>query len=70
MATLVGVRRGPTPVLGQEERQPVTRTRQVGLFGIERKQYIVGGDAGVERVDEAFEERHAADSEKQRGRRV
>ena len=63
MATLVGVRRGPAPVLGEEQRQPVASAREVGLLGIQREQHVVGGHAGVERVDEALEERHAADPE-------
>ena len=70
VAALVGVRRRPTPVLGQEQRQSVAGAREVGLFGIQRQQDVVGGHAGVELVDETFEERHAADPEKQRGRRV
>ncbi len=45
-------------------------TGEVGLLGVERQQHLVGDDTVVEGVDERLEERHAADPEKQCGRRV
>ena len=53
-----------SPVLGEEQRQPVPGTGEIRLLGVQRDEYVVGAHPLVERVDESFEERHATDSEK------
>ena len=53
MAPLGGIRRRPAEVLGQEEGQVALAFLEV--FGIERAEHRVAGDAGIEALDDAIE---------------
>jgi len=53
--SVVGVRRRPAPVLHEEQRQPVTGTREV-LVRVQRPQDRVQRNALVEPVDELPED--------------
>ena len=67
VAPLVGVGRGPTPVLDQEQTEPLPRTGKVVLVGVERQQGGVRLDVVVEVIDELYEEVVAADRVVERG---
>ena len=61
MTTLLHVRRGSAPVLGEEERQAMFGTVEVRLVRVQRPQNLVGDHAGIELVHQANEEVHASD---------
>ena len=65
---LLGVGRRPAPVLDQEQREPLPRATQVGRLRIQAYEHRILRDTVVERVDEATEERTAADAFVQAGR--
>ena len=55
VAPLLAVRRGPTPVLHQEQCEVARRLGEV--VGVQRAQQRVAGDAEVEAIDQIDEER-------------
>ena len=59
MSPPIAVRRGPAPVLSQEQCEVLGRWAEI--VGIQRPQHDVVGDAGVEAVDECNEKRHPPD---------
>ena len=63
--TLVVVRRWPTPVLGQEQPEPMTGATEIGGLGIQRREDVIGLYALIEAVDESLEELHPADGYEQ-----
>src|SRR5690606_12962010 len=60
VASALRVRVGSTPVLHEEQGQPLRGRAQV-LLRVQRPEHEVGGDAGVELVDQRPEGRLAAD---------
>ena len=67
MATLGVVRSRPSPVLGEKERQPMAGSGEVARIRIDRHEDRIRRGAGIEVIDEPFEERHAAGGVVERG---
>lgn len=58
---LLAVDRRAAPVLGQEQREPVARTREIIVVGVHSEQDRVALHAVIEAVDEPLEEPQATD---------
>ena len=67
MPTLLHVRRGSTPILREEQAEPMLGRLEIGEVGVQRRQQIVGGDALVEGGDEPVEERLTTDPKNKLG---
>jgi hypothetical protein len=56
VTTFIAVRRRPTPVLNEKQRQPFACAGQIVMVGVQRPQHVVLHHAFVEAIDQANEE--------------